>query len=406
VKPEVKPEEEDLFVRDIAPDFRFEWDLAPPPSDEAPFVTPPPPPPPPPPAATETIDEVAPTRNSAIARISRVATPPPRQAARSAAKAITVLHRPTRRAPAADDTPKAKDPKRRNHDDDDDGEKKKSKKKKRSTPAAVPLDDGDDVVAPKEAKRKRRRGARGGDETNKKKKKMKKGLSTAVPLDDDDDEAKGDAARAPETKEATPRVAEEFVEVNASLPSQKWMQCDACGKWRTVPSNYENGGGRWTCAEHPDPAWASCDVPEDDLSHVVNVYACAACGADFATASDEYIEGDDVLCDSCDTGPKKKKTTRQRRASSDPAVFNAAIQRIPDDARPRFLLSHNPRRDLASHHGVIAKQKYDTYSTFTTVGDIRRGYWQHFKYDLTRGWATVDDAQGNPITLPPPPARV
>ena len=47
-----------------------------------------------------------------------------------------------------------------------------------------------------------------------------------------------------------------------------WVACDACGRWRslgaagTAPS--PSPGVSWVCAQHPDPAVASCDAPAEE----------------------------------------------------------------------------------------------------------------------------------------------
>ena len=49
--------------------------------------------------------------------------------------------------------------------------------------------------------------------------------------------------------------------------SRVWVQCDAqsCGKWRRLPAGERVGRGRWECRLHPDPAFASCEAPQEEL---------------------------------------------------------------------------------------------------------------------------------------------
>ena len=42
----------------------------------------------------------------------------------------------------------------------------------------------------------------------------------------------------------------------------KWIQCDACSKWRRVAEEVVESEA-WTCAENPDRERASCDAPEE-----------------------------------------------------------------------------------------------------------------------------------------------
>ena len=41
-----------------------------------------------------------------------------------------------------------------------------------------------------------------------------------------------------------------------------WVACDACGKWRELPSGSGKLPPMWYCHLHPVAAYASCDVPE------------------------------------------------------------------------------------------------------------------------------------------------
>jgi hypothetical protein len=48
--------------------------------------------------------------------------------------------------------------------------------------------------------------------------------------------------------------------------NDEWIACDSCGKWRKVPAFVADALGdddKWHCVEHPDGAFASCDVPEE-----------------------------------------------------------------------------------------------------------------------------------------------
>ena len=48
-------------------------------------------------------------------------------------------------------------------------------------------------------------------------------------------------------------------------PSRRWIACDACEKWRRVPAALAREIGedqKWTCAQNPRSAGASCDAPK------------------------------------------------------------------------------------------------------------------------------------------------
>ena len=45
-------------------------------------------------------------------------------------------------------------------------------------------------------------------------------------------------------------------------PTPVWVACDACDKWRELSSTGGPLPATWYCSMHPDPALASCDVPE------------------------------------------------------------------------------------------------------------------------------------------------
>ena len=50
--------------------------------------------------------------------------------------------------------------------------------------------------------------------------------------------------------------------------AEEWIACDACGKWRRVPASLAAALGedqKWTCAQNPRPAFASCDAPEEKM---------------------------------------------------------------------------------------------------------------------------------------------
>ena len=52
-----------------------------------------------------------------------------------------------------------------------------------------------------------------------------------------------------------------------ALPDQIWVQCDNphCLKWRKLPAgtNPDKLPEKWYCQQNPDPAFRSCDVPEE-----------------------------------------------------------------------------------------------------------------------------------------------
>ena len=49
-------------------------------------------------------------------------------------------------------------------------------------------------------------------------------------------------------------------------PEDVWVACDACGKWRQLPSTTGPLPPMWFCHLHPDPTYASCAVPEDNYN--------------------------------------------------------------------------------------------------------------------------------------------
>ena len=49
---------------------------------------------------------------------------------------------------------------------------------------------------------------------------------------------------------------------SGSTPKPVWVACDACDKWREISSTGGPLPATWYCSMHPDPALASCDVPE------------------------------------------------------------------------------------------------------------------------------------------------
>lgn len=218
---------------------------------------------------------------------------------------------------------------------------------------------------------------------------------------------------------------EAFVEVSVDTPSQTWVCCDACTKWRTVPSNFTTGS-TWTCAEHPDPAWRSCSIPEEDCTDLVNLYTCSKCGAEFATPQDVHLTGD-VRCDNCEEvdpaakkqkrgpkGPRKRRTASSKDgsyfSSHDRAISSLITKffhNLPDDAKPVFTSPTNPRAHMHSEGGIKSKKAYDEYSKLGTIGQIRQTtHTRHFVYDLKRGWAFVTDHNDVIIPLPPKPKRI
>ena len=57
---------------------------------------------------------------------------------------------------------------------------------------------------------------------------------------------------------------EEAEEAEGAGDVTTWVQCDACAKWRELPSSLQPAmAAAWTCSMHPDPRWRSCAVPED-----------------------------------------------------------------------------------------------------------------------------------------------
>ena len=50
--------------------------------------------------------------------------------------------------------------------------------------------------------------------------------------------------------------------------TQAWAQCVWCEKWRRVPAALAREIGedqKWTCAQNPRSAFASCDAPEERM---------------------------------------------------------------------------------------------------------------------------------------------
>ena len=57
-------------------------------------------------------------------------------------------------------------------------------------------------------------------------------------------------------------------ESNIAAERETWVCCDVpgCGMWRRVPGDVAGAvsvGGRWVCAEAPDPRFASCNAPQE-----------------------------------------------------------------------------------------------------------------------------------------------
>jgi histone demethylase JARID1 len=70
-------------------------------------------------------------------------------------------------------------------------------------------------------------------------------------------------ARRHEDAEAAARAAAPVTTV-----AEEWIACDACEKWRRVPAALARALGedqKWTCAQNPRPAFASCDAPEERM---------------------------------------------------------------------------------------------------------------------------------------------
>ena len=44
-----------------------------------------------------------------------------------------------------------------------------------------------------------------------------------------------------------------------------WVQCDRCDKWRRVRMSEEELPEQWYCELNDDPAYASCDVAEEQM---------------------------------------------------------------------------------------------------------------------------------------------
>jgi hypothetical protein len=47
---------------------------------------------------------------------------------------------------------------------------------------------------------------------------------------------------------------------------QTWVQCDACNKWRRLPTGCDEPAGEWVCAMHPLPSHALCELDEEVAS--------------------------------------------------------------------------------------------------------------------------------------------
>lgn len=45
----------------------------------------------------------------------------------------------------------------------------------------------------------------------------------------------------------------------------RWVQCDACTKWRSLPTGTIVGDGRWVCSMNPRSSHNRCEVPEEEL---------------------------------------------------------------------------------------------------------------------------------------------
>jgi histone-lysine N-methyltransferase SETD2 len=50
------------------------------------------------------------------------------------------------------------------------------------------------------------------------------------------------------------------------VEQQTWVQCDACEKWRRIPTDLAqnlNDDEPWFCANNPDAAHSTCDAPQE-----------------------------------------------------------------------------------------------------------------------------------------------
>ena len=45
----------------------------------------------------------------------------------------------------------------------------------------------------------------------------------------------------------------------------RWVQCDACTRWRSLPTGTIVGDGRWVCSMNPRSSHNRCEVPEEEL---------------------------------------------------------------------------------------------------------------------------------------------
>lgn len=239
-------------------------------------------------------------------------------------------------------------------------------------------------------------------------------------------------------REFFPSVVGE-AEASVSLepgPSQLWVNCERCGKWRALASDAPISDN-WECSMHPDTAWASCSVPEHKLTDDdFHVYKCRVCGTDFATCHDDEREERDQVCISCSSPVAPKPTRKKRgRAGSERATPHlGATQKkrkkeISNNERCRlrgldphapivFTTDGNPRAHMTSVNGTAAARRYDNYSQAKTLvealdlGGPRT--LTDIIYDLDRGWAKLLDKgpalltntpHNGRVDTPPPPKR-
>ena len=104
--------------------------------------------------------------------------------------------------------------------------------------------------------------------------------------------AKGEEAMAEEATEVAAgeeqsahHVAAEEEVANATVgwaadatkqPRNTWLSCDLCGQWRRLGRMKGDAlPEQWTCGQNPDPAYASCDVPQelpdDDIDRLLGL---------------------------------------------------------------------------------------------------------------------------------------
>ena len=75
-----------------------------------------------------------------------------------------------------------------------------------------------------------------------------------------------DATCLPRDELCACRTERQMARRLGEVPRVALVSCDSCGKWRKVPAWTAKSLGdddKWHCADHPDGAFASCDVPEE-----------------------------------------------------------------------------------------------------------------------------------------------